>query len=136
MQLLAFPSVRMLASQKHDGGRLACVPFLAGQCGDPQCGSFHPEGTAGWELLRTRWGLSHRDFDYAVLLHLSTHSAEAREAIVGRLATANLRCAFYGFNRALWVSFGALDCWRVSSRSLHVCSSLCFYFFRGRLHDS
>jgi hypothetical protein len=88
--------------KEHESTPQVCLYFLAGLCthGDG-CRYLHPVGTAGWTSLRTRWGVTYQDFDYAVLNYLSKKPVAQQDEILSLFAEMNLRAVK---NRSAYLS--------------------------------
>jgi len=111
--LLAFAAIDLTGIQnlsaylnclikEHESTPQVCLYFLAGLCthGDG-CRYLHPVGTAGWTSLRTRWGVTYQDFDYAVLNYLSKKPVAQQDEILSLFAEMNLRAVK---NRSAYLS--------------------------------
>jgi len=79
---------------EHDSTRPVCMRFLCGLCGHPACRYLHPVDTPGWQDLKERWGLTYKDFDYAVLNYLAKKSQEEQDTILADFARMDLTVVY------------------------------------------
>ena len=84
-------ALRALMKQPHP----LCWMSLAGLCphagpGEGSCGYRHLQGSRGWDLLHSRWGITYRHLDCAALSLLATKPVDEQERLLCSLADVDL----------------------------------------------
>eukprot|EP00669_Euglena_mutabilis_P009778 TRINITY_DN4608_c0_g1_i2.p2 TRINITY_DN4608_c0_g1~~TRINITY_DN4608_c0_g1_i2.p2 ORF type:complete len:147 (+),score=36.21 TRINITY_DN4608_c0_g1_i2:640-1080(+) len=64
--------------------------FLSDVCDTPDCPFVHPAHTPGWDLLKTKWNVTHRDLDFPVLNYLAKKPTDQQDAILTSFSALDL----------------------------------------------
>jgi len=85
------PSVSLgVLLKDHDTAPQVCMYFLSDVCDTPDCPFVHPAHTPGWDLLKTKWNVTHRDLDFPVLNYLAKKPTDQQDAILTSFSALDL----------------------------------------------
>eukprot|EP00668_Euglena_longa_P005717 GGOE01006748.1.p1 GENE.GGOE01006748.1~~GGOE01006748.1.p1 ORF type:complete len:491 (-),score=85.80 GGOE01006748.1:658-2103(-) len=111
--------------KEHEATSQVCIHFYAGVCTSHQCEYVHPIGTRGWDFLEQVWGITYKDFDYAVLNYLSKKPMAQQDSILLTFAGMNLKTVnnLSAYLSSVVQKFEKLDSRRASPAADEICLS-------------